>query len=74
MFWWINFMEKSHGETMKYGGWLRNPAPPKGWLKPYQKLAKPPINWCRISQPSTVSLLIMGISWNMVRNCIFSTR
>ena len=18
-----------------YGGWLRNPAPPKGWLKPY---------------------------------------
>jgi len=33
----------------------RNPAPPKGWLKPYKWWNKPPINWCRIS-PSTVCL------------------
>ena len=25
-----------------------------GWLKPYRYWDKPPINWCRISQPSTV--------------------
>ena len=38
------------------GGWLRNPASPKGWLKPYVEImgCLPPINWCRISQPSTV--------------------
>ena len=34
--------------------WLRNPAPPKGWLKPYKYWDKPPfstdtISWCRIS-------------------------
>ena len=31
----------------------RNPSPPKGWLKPYE-WDEPPINWRRISQPSTV--------------------
>ena len=42
-------------ETLhSYCGWLRNPAPPKGWLKPHKYWDKPPINWCRISQPSTV--------------------
>ena len=25
----------------KYGGWLRNPAPPKGWLKFYKSWDKP---------------------------------
>ena len=35
-----------------YGGWLRNPAPPNGWLKPYKQWDKPPIEpvdssrWC----------------------------
>jgi len=24
------------GYDISYGGWLRNPAPPKGWLKPYK--------------------------------------
>ena len=40
----------------------RNPAPPKGWLKPYNQmiLDKPSINWCRISQPSTVSLYFLS--------------
>jgi hypothetical protein len=23
-------------QAKTYGGWLRNPAPPKGWLKPEQ--------------------------------------
>ena len=32
-----------------YCGWLRNPAPPKGCLKPYKYWDKPPINWCSIS-------------------------
>ena len=27
-----------------------------GWLKPYKQWDKPSINWCRISQPSTVFL------------------
>jgi len=26
-----------------------------GWLKPYKLWDKTPINWCRISQPPTVS-------------------
>ena len=34
---------------VSYGGWLRNPAPPKGWLKAYKQWDKPSINWCRIS-------------------------
>ena len=31
--------------------WLRNPAPPKGWLKPYTIImgCLPSTNWCRIS-------------------------
>ena len=46
-----------------YRGWLRNPAPPTGWLKQlkpyiyiyiYRMGCLPSINWCRISQPSTV--------------------
>ena len=37
-----------------YCGWLRKPAAPKGWLKPYKSWDKPSISWCRISQPSTV--------------------
>ena len=32
-----------------YCGWLRNPASPKGWLKPQKSWEKSPINWCRIS-------------------------
>ena len=33
-----------------YCGWLRNPAR----LKAYEQWNKPSINWCRISQPSTI--------------------
>ena len=32
-----------------YCGWLRNLAPPKGWLKPDKSWVKPSTNWCRIS-------------------------
>jgi hypothetical protein len=37
----------------------RNPASPNGWLRPQQNngIYKPSINWCRISQPSTVCIL-----------------
>ena len=68
-----------------FGGWLRNPAPPKGWLK-HQKDSMgwfPSINWCRISQPSTISggfhfqwvpvrfpmILPASEGWSTVRNC-----
>ena len=27
--------QMNQNRILKYGGWLRNPAPPKGWLKPY---------------------------------------
>jgi hypothetical protein len=33
-----------------------------GWLKPYKYWDKLPMNWCRISQPSTVS-------WEDYREC-----
>ena len=44
------------GIPAQKGGWKRLIAPPTGWLKAY-KADKPSINWCRISQPSTVSAL-----------------
>ena len=35
---------------------LHHQKDPKGWLKPYKSWNKPSINWCRISQPSTVAI------------------
>jgi hypothetical protein len=31
--------------NLPYCGWLRNPASPTGWLKPYKEWDKPDINW-----------------------------
>jgi len=44
----------------------RNPAPPKGWLKPYKEWEKPS-QWRRISQPSTVAIdsNICGSFWGL---------
>ena len=33
-----------------YCGWLRNPAPPKGWLKPYKSWDKPSIRIYQLVQ------------------------
>ena len=42
---------------MNFCGWLRNPAPPisDGWNPNKIMGCLPSINWCRISQPSTVT-------------------
>ena len=54
-FHWCHGFTKCSFLVWSYCWWLRNPAAPKGWLKPYKQWEKPPLKCCRISQPSTFS-------------------
>jgi hypothetical protein len=45
----------------------RNPAPPKGWLKPYKSWDKPPINWCRISTIHSILRNIFSIRYGWLK-------
>jgi hypothetical protein len=57
-------MAVSQNENPKNIRWLQNPAP-KGWLKPYNEIFT--INWCRISQPSTVFRKLVHQGYSVIK-------
>ena len=62
---WIVYINSYHILLCVDCGWLRNPAP-KGCLKPYKSwdVYHRGNNWCRISQPSTVSMIFYDYTWS----------